>query len=106
MPQPVARKFASPDDLIRKTGARRDELTVLAEIGALSAFGYDRRAALWQIEKAVRPEGELFELQIEGLQDDGTIRTEDQDDWTEGRRRIRAICRSFVNLSICNLNRN
>ena len=64
-PQPVARKFASPEDLIRKTGARRDELTVLAEIGALSAFGYDRRAALWQIEKAVRPEGELFELQID-----------------------------------------
>ena len=34
---------------------------MLAEIGALAAFGYDRRAALWQIEKAVRPEGELFE---------------------------------------------
>jgi error-prone DNA polymerase len=61
MPQPPARKFRSPEDLIRKTGARRDELTVLAEIGALAAFGYDRRAALWQIEKAVRPEGELFE---------------------------------------------
>jgi error-prone DNA polymerase len=62
VPQPPARKFTSPEDLIRKTGARRDELTVLAEIGALAAFGYDRRAALWQIEKAVRPEGELFEL--------------------------------------------
>ncbi len=37
---------------------------MLAEIGALAAFGYDRRAALWQIEKAVRPEGELFELTI------------------------------------------
>ena len=57
VPQPVARKFASPEDLIRKTGARRDELTVLAEIGALSAFGYDRRAALWQIEKAVQAGG-------------------------------------------------
>ncbi|MBK5299310.1 MAG: error-prone DNA polymerase [Vicinamibacteria bacterium] len=64
-PPTPARKFASPEDLIRKTGARRDELTVLAEIGALAAFGYDRRAALWQIEKAVRPEGELFELQID-----------------------------------------
>ena len=60
-----ARKFVSPEDLIRKTGARRDELTVLAEIGALAAFGYDRRAALWQIEKAVRPEGEMFELPID-----------------------------------------
>ncbi len=64
-PQPQPRKFTSPEDLIRKTGARRDELTVLAEIGALAAFGYDRRAALWQIEKAVRKEGKLFEeLQI------------------------------------------
>ena len=65
VPQPPARKFRSPEDLIRKTGVRRDELTVLAEIGALASLGYDRRAALWQIEKAVRPEGELFEeLQI------------------------------------------
>jgi error-prone DNA polymerase len=61
VPQGPARKFRSPEDLIRRTGARRDELTVLAEIGALAAFGYDRRAALWQIEKAVRPEGEMFE---------------------------------------------
>src|SRR4029079_2446752 len=27
----------------------------------LNAFGYDRRSALWQIEKAVRPAGELFD---------------------------------------------
>jgi error-prone DNA polymerase len=60
-PQSPPRKFASPDDLIRKTGLRRDELSVLAEVGALASFGYDRRAALWQIEKAVRPEGELLE---------------------------------------------
>jgi error-prone DNA polymerase len=60
-PQPAPRRFTSPDDLIRKTGARRDELAVLAEIGALAAFGYDRRTALWQIERAVRPGGELFE---------------------------------------------
>jgi error-prone DNA polymerase len=64
-PRGAARKFRSPEDLIRKTGARRDELTVLAEIGALAAFGYDRRAALWQIEKAVRPEGEMFEDALE-----------------------------------------
>ena len=65
VPQGPARKFRSPEDLIRRTGARRDELTVLAEIGALAAFGYDRRAALWQIEKAVRPEGEMFEESAE-----------------------------------------
>jgi error-prone DNA polymerase len=63
-PAPV-RKFSSVEDLIRKTGVRRDELAVLAEIGALASFGYDRRAALWQIEKAIRPEGELFEGTLE-----------------------------------------
>jgi error-prone DNA polymerase len=36
---------------------------VLAEIGALNAFGYDRRGASWQVERAVRPSGELFEEQ-------------------------------------------
>ncbi len=65
-PQAPARKFASLEDLIRRTGARRDELAVLAEIGALAAYGHDRRAALWQIEKAIRPEGELFEATSEG----------------------------------------
>ena len=39
---------------------RRDELATLAEIGALNSFGYDRRTALWQIERAVRNPGELF----------------------------------------------
>jgi error-prone DNA polymerase len=59
VPAPV--RFASVDDLVRRTALRRDELTVLAEIGALNSLGYDRRAALWQIERAVRPAGELFE---------------------------------------------
>jgi error-prone DNA polymerase len=54
-------RYMSLDDLITRTGVRRDELATLAEIGALNAFGYDRRTALWQIEKAVRPKGELFE---------------------------------------------
>lgn len=38
---------------------------MLAEIGALKSFGYDRRSALWQIERAARPAGELFEQQDE-----------------------------------------
>jgi error-prone DNA polymerase len=46
--------------LIAKTAVRRDELATLAEIGALNAFGFHRRSALWQIEKAIRPAGELF----------------------------------------------
>jgi error-prone DNA polymerase len=56
-PQP---RYASIDDLIARTGIRRDELATLAEIGALNAFGHDRRSALWQVERAIRPAGELF----------------------------------------------
>ena len=54
------RRFRSIDELIRVTGMRRDEVTVLAEIGALNSLGYDRRSALWQVERIVRPAGELF----------------------------------------------
>jgi error-prone DNA polymerase len=56
----VPLRYASIDDLVARTGVRRDELATLAEIGALNAFGHDRRSALWQIEKAVRPAGRLF----------------------------------------------
>jgi len=54
-------RFRSLEHLVAATGARRDELVVLAEVGALNAFGYDRRTALWQVERAVRPAGELFD---------------------------------------------
>jgi error-prone DNA polymerase len=54
-------RFASLDELVARAGLRRDELVTLADIGALNAFGYDRRSALWQVEQAVRPSGELFE---------------------------------------------
>ncbi len=64
-PQPPASnlqpRFETLDALIRRTGLRRDEVATLAEIGALNAFGFDRRTALWQVEQAVRPAGELFE---------------------------------------------
>jgi error-prone DNA polymerase len=40
---------------------RRDEIVTLADIGALNGFGYDRRSALWQAERAVRPSGEIFD---------------------------------------------
>jgi error-prone DNA polymerase len=59
----VPRRFASIDDLVRRIGLRRDEVTMLAEIGALNAFGLDRRSALWQVERVIRPAGELFEHQ-------------------------------------------
>ncbi len=32
----------------------------MTHVGALNSFGFDRREALWQIEKAIRPAGELF----------------------------------------------
>jgi error-prone DNA polymerase len=53
-------RFDSIDDFVAVTKIRRDELATLAEIGALNAFGFDRRSALWQIEQAIRPAGELF----------------------------------------------
>jgi len=57
---PDSRRYRSLDDLIARTGLRRDEVVTLADIGALNSFGYDRRSALWQAERAVRPAGELF----------------------------------------------
>src|SRR5262249_12334499 len=55
------KRFTSLDDLVARTGLRRDELVTLADIGALNSFGYDRRSAMWQAERAARPAGELFE---------------------------------------------
>ena len=54
-------RFSSLEELVSRSGLRREELQTLADIGALNAFGFDRRTALWQVEKAVRPAGELFE---------------------------------------------
>ncbi len=56
----VPKRFASIDDLAARAGLRRDELVTLADIGALNTLGYDRRSALWQAERAIRPSGELF----------------------------------------------
>jgi error-prone DNA polymerase len=55
-----AARFRSLDDLVARAGLRRDEVVTLADVGALNAFGYDRRSALWQAERAIRPSGELF----------------------------------------------
>jgi error-prone DNA polymerase len=54
------RPFVSLQDLVDRTGLRRDEQRRLAEAGALNAFGLTRRSALWQVEKAGRPRGPLF----------------------------------------------
>jgi error-prone DNA polymerase len=59
-PRHRAPRFRSLDELIAGGGLRRDEVITLADIGALNGFGYDRRSALWQAERAIRPSGELF----------------------------------------------
>jgi error-prone DNA polymerase len=56
-----ASPFASLQDLADRTDLRRDELQRLAEVGALNAFGLTRRSALWQVERASRPRGPLFD---------------------------------------------
>jgi len=62
--------FASVQDLARRVPElRKDELTTLAEIGALNAVAGDnhsadaahRRDALWQVERAVRWPGPLLD---------------------------------------------
>jgi error-prone DNA polymerase len=61
LPMEMPPRFKSLDDLVNCTGIRRDELQMLADIGAFASFGYERREALWQVEKAIRPAGELFQ---------------------------------------------
>jgi error-prone DNA polymerase len=57
--------FASIQDLPRRVPElRKDELTTLAEIGALNAVASEylhRRDALWQVERAVRWSGPLLD---------------------------------------------
>jgi error-prone DNA polymerase len=58
----AARQFTSVDDLaLRVPELRKDEMTRLAEIGALNSLDrLHRRDALWQAERAVRPVGPLL----------------------------------------------
>ena len=60
--------FASIDDLVGRVQLRKPELDTLAELGALNSLGkgLHRRKALWQIEKAWRPTGPLFEEREQG----------------------------------------
>jgi len=57
--RPVGR-FTSIEQVVQRTGLRRDELMTLADIGALNAFTNERRSALWQVERCVRPAGDLY----------------------------------------------
>jgi hypothetical protein len=52
-------KFSSLDDLVERSGLRRDELVTLADVGALNAFR--RQAiALWRGRTGRPSSGELF----------------------------------------------
>ena len=73
------RRFATIDDLARRISLRRDEIRVLAEIGALNSFGLDRRSALWQAERVIRPAGELFDREEERSTAYGLRSTEEQE---------------------------
>jgi error-prone DNA polymerase len=58
----LRRPFASIDDLVRRVPElRRDEVTSLAEVGALNFIRQaHRRDALWEAARAARPAGPLF----------------------------------------------
>jgi error-prone DNA polymerase len=59
----AARPFASIADLVHQVpGLHKNELRMLAEVGALNSLvdGH-RRVALWEAERAIRPAGPLFE---------------------------------------------
>jgi error-prone DNA polymerase len=55
------RLFGSVADLVKRTDLRRDELIQLARVGALESLEAERRAALWESERAIRPAGALYE---------------------------------------------
>jgi error-prone DNA polymerase len=57
----AGRAFESLQDFVDRSAVRKDERQMLAEVGALNGFGLTRRSALWQVEKAGRPTGPLFE---------------------------------------------
>jgi error-prone DNA polymerase len=53
--------FTSVADLVKRVALRRDELTQLARVGGLGSLEPERRAALWETERAGRPTGPLYE---------------------------------------------
>ena len=78
--QRAIRKFSSIEDLkLRVPAIQKSELAALAEIGALNFMaGKDRkihrRDALWQVERAARRAGPLFETDSEYATPDSTAR--------------------------------
>ena len=70
--------FRSAEDLaLRVPSLNRKELTLLACIGALNKLGgiEHRRDALWQVERAGKPEGPLLRQSRDSLRDDSETLT-------------------------------
>lgn len=69
------RPFSSVEDFVRRTRLHKDEIDVLAEVGSLNSLqkNIHRREALWQIERAWRPAGPLFESQTQTLSSPGPL---------------------------------
>jgi error-prone DNA polymerase len=66
-------QFSSAEDLAQRVPLlNRKELTLLARIGALNQLNgiEHRRDALWQVERAGKLEGPLFQRNVASLQDD------------------------------------
>ncbi len=55
------RPFASVEEVVKRGELRREELAQLARVGALASLEPERRAALWEAERAGRPAGVLYE---------------------------------------------
>ena len=47
------RTFKSLDDFKRRVALSKDELRILAELGALNCLAHHRRAAMWQVEETL-----------------------------------------------------
>ncbi len=53
--------FRSRQDFLTRARLNRDELSTLAALGALNALGGHRRDALWEVEKPLAVEPDLFD---------------------------------------------
>jgi error-prone DNA polymerase len=53
--------FGSVADLVKRSGLNREEILGVGEIGALRSMGFERRAAIWEAERAIRPGGPLYD---------------------------------------------
>jgi error-prone DNA polymerase len=67
-----AGRFRSVEDMMRRVALRRDEVTALANIGALNAFTGKRRNALWQVARLAKEGGALFDQEESEKGDSGS----------------------------------